>query len=176
MKSLVGILFASALLSAGSAMVTTAYASEAGSGQGPTGIHVDIPITLKQANVVFNMDHAANDMGDKPTGIGYMHQLAERYKRDGTKGQIIGVFHGNGAYLLLNDAAFNKATGGTTGNPYKGAIAQLLTQGVHVEECAVSMKAHHWVNSDLLPGIKVNAGAVARIIELVEDGYVQLHY
>lgn len=36
----------------------------------------------------------------------------------------------------------------------------MLKQGVQVEECAVSMKAHHWVNEDLLPGVKVNAGTV----------------
>lgn len=175
-KPFAGTHLAFAVLVAGLCALAPAYASEPADGNQQKTIHVDIPITLKQANVVFNMDHPANDMGDTPVGIGYMHQLAERYKKDGTKGRIIGVFHGAGAYLLLNDKAFDAFTHGSTGNPYKGAIAELLKQGVKVEECAVSMKANHWTNSDLLPGIKVNAGAVARIIELVQEGYVQLHY
>lgn len=29
------------------------------------------------------------------------------------------------------------------------------------------MKGHHWTNEDLLPGVKVNSGAVTRLIELV---------
>ena len=52
-------------------------------------IQVDIPVVLKQANVVFNMDHLAF-AGDLPIGINYMHLLANRFKEQGTKGQIIG--------------------------------------------------------------------------------------
>lgn len=136
-------------------------------------LHVDIPIALKQANAVFNMDHLAF-AGDTPVGIHYMQLLAERYVKDGTKGKIIGVFHGDAAYMTLNDKAYNTYRHVTTGNPYKNAIAELLKQGVQMEECAMSMKAHHWVNDDLLPGVKVNAGAVARLIELVQQGYVQI--
>jgi len=62
----------------------------------------------------------------------------------------------------------------STGNPYKELIAELLKQGVQVEECSVSMRAHNWVNEDLLPGVKVNTGAVIRLIQLTQEGYVQL--
>ena len=31
-----------------------------------------------------------------------------------------------------------------------------------------------WVNADLLPGVKVDTGANLRIVQLVQDGYVQL--
>lgn len=136
-------------------------------------LHVDIPIALKQANAVFNMDHLAF-AGDTPVGIHYMQLLAERYVKDGTKGKIIGVFHGDAAYMTLNDKAYNAYRHATTGNPYKSVIAELLKQDVQMEECAMSMKAHHWVNDDLLLGVKVNAGAVARLIELVQQGYVQI--
>lgn len=161
-----------AILSAGLASLSPAFAAPA-EGMAQPALHVDIPITLKQANVVFNMDHLAF-AGDMSVGIHYMHLLAERYVKDGTKGKIIGVFHGDAAYMTLNDKAYNAYRHVSTGNPYKGAIAELLKQGVQVEECAVSMKAHHWVNDDLLPGVKVNAGAVARLIELVQEGYVQI--
>ncbi len=117
---------------------------------------VDIPITLKQANAVFNMNHLAF-AGDTPVGILYMQLLAERYVKDGTKGKIVGVFHGGAAYMTLNNKAYRHAT---TGNPYKKAIAELLKQDVQMD--------------DLLPDVKVNAGAVARLIELVQQGYVQI--
>jgi len=38
----------------------------------------------------------------------------------------------------------------------------------------ISMKNHKWVNEDLLPGVKVSRGAVGRIIQLVQQGYVQI--
>lgn len=138
-----------------------------------SAVHVDIPVTLKKANVVFNMDHLAFS-GDVPVGIKYMHLLAERYKAMKTEGKIIGVFHGAAAYMTLNDRTYNKFRHVKTGNPYKGLIAEIIKQGVQVEECAVSMKAHNWTNADLLPDVKVNAGAVARLIDLVQEGYVQI--
>jgi intracellular sulfur oxidation DsrE/DsrF family protein len=36
------------------------------------------------------------------------------------------------------------------------------------------MKTRGWVNEDLLPGVKVNTGAVSRLIQLVQEGYVQI--
>jgi intracellular sulfur oxidation DsrE/DsrF family protein len=136
-------------------------------------IYVDIPVVLEKANVVFNMDHLAF-AGDLPVGINYMHLLANRFKELGTKGQIIGIFHGDAAYITLNDKAYNAYRKVSTGNPYKDLIAQLIKQGVQIEECAVSMKSHGWVNEDLLPRVKVNTGAVGRLIQLTQEGYVQL--
>jgi intracellular sulfur oxidation DsrE/DsrF family protein len=136
-------------------------------------IHVDIPVVLDKANVVFNIDHLAF-AGDLPIGINYMHLLANSFKEQGTKGQIIGIFHSDAAYMTLNDKAYNAYRNVSTGNPYKGLIAELIKQGVQVEECAVSMKNHKWGNEDLLPGVKVNTGAVGRLIQLVQEGYVQI--
>jgi len=136
-------------------------------------IHVDVPVVLEKANVVFNMDHLAF-VGNLPVGINYMRLLANRFKEVDTKGQIIGVFHGDAAYMTLNDRAYNAYRKVSTGNPYKGLIAELLKQGVQIEECAVSMKNHKWGNEDLLPGVKVNTGAVSRLIQLIQEGYVQI--
>jgi hypothetical protein len=36
------------------------------------------------------------------------------------------------------------------------------------------MKANHWGNANLLPGVKVNAGAIGRIVQLVQDSYVMI--
>ena len=136
-------------------------------------IHIDIPVILKKANVVFNMDHLAF-AGDMLVGIKYMNLLSIRFKEMGTQGQIIGIFHGDAAYITLNDKAYNVCRGVSTGNPYKNVFAELMKQGVQIEECAVSMKTRGWVNEDLLPGVKVNTGAVSRLIQLVQEGYVQI--
>jgi intracellular sulfur oxidation DsrE/DsrF family protein len=136
-------------------------------------IHVDIPVELKQANVVFNMDHRAF-VGDMPIGLKYMRLLAERMKKSGTPSKIIGIFHGETAYLTLNDGAYNTFRRVATGNPYKSLIAELQKDGVQIEECAVSMQGNNWGNSDLLPGVLVNSGAVVRLTQLVQQGYVQI--
>jgi intracellular sulfur oxidation DsrE/DsrF family protein len=136
-------------------------------------IVVEIPVVLEKANVVFNMDHLAF-AGDLPVGINYMHLLVNRFKEMKTKGQIIGVFHGDAAYMTLNDEAYNAYRKVFTGNPYKGLLAELIKQGVQIEECAVSMKNHTWDNEDLLRGVKVNSGAVGRLIQLIQEGYVQI--
>jgi intracellular sulfur oxidation DsrE/DsrF family protein len=136
-------------------------------------IVVEIPVVLEKANVVFNMDHLAF-AGDVPVGIKYMHLLANRFREMNTKGQIIGVFHGEAAYMTLNDEAYNGYRKAITGNPYKGLLAELLKQDVQIEVCVVSMKNHAWGNEDLLPGVKVNAGAVGRLIQLIQEGYVQI--
>src|SRR5450759_3360828 len=88
-----------------------------------------------------------------------MHLLINRFKEMGTMGNIIGIFHGDAAYLTLNDNAYNAYRHVLTDNPYKGLIAELMKQGVQIEECSVSMKNHQWDNEDLLPGVKVNNGA-----------------
>lgn len=142
-------------------------------GPAAPAIHVDIPVTLKQARVVFNLDHLAF-AGDMPVGMKYMGLLANRLKDLKADGDIIGVFHGEAAYLTLNDRAYNAYRQVATGNPYKEVVADLQKRGVRIEECAVSMKAHGWTNADLLPGVKVNTGAVGRIIQLVQEGYVQI--
>ena len=137
-------------------------------------IHVDIPVMLEKANVVFNMDHLAF-AGDMPVGINYMRLLANRFTEMNTQGQIVGVFHGDAAYMTLNDEAYNAHRQVKTGNPYKNLVAELIRQGVQIEECAMSMENHHWLNDALLPGVKVHSGAIGRLIQLVQEGYVQIH-
>jgi intracellular sulfur oxidation DsrE/DsrF family protein len=136
-------------------------------------IHIDIPVNLKKANVVFNMNQV-DFSGDVPTGIKYMELLATRFKEMGTRGKIIGIFHGPAAYMIVNDKAYNAYRLAETGNPYKKLLITLIEQGVQIEACAVSMKNNGWSNEDLLPGVKVNAGAIGRPIQLVQEGYVQI--
>jgi intracellular sulfur oxidation DsrE/DsrF family protein len=156
-------------------LATTALSSgaSAASAEGADGVRIDIPVVLKTAKVVFNMDHAAF-VGDTPTGLANMGMMVERFKQAGTEWNIAAIFHGAAGYMLLNDEAYNEARKTKSGNPYKGSVAGLLGDGVLVEECAVTMKANHWTNGNLLPGVKVNAGANLRIVSLVQQGYVML--
>jgi intracellular sulfur oxidation DsrE/DsrF family protein len=136
-------------------------------------IRIEIPVVLEKADVVFNMDHQAF-VGDMSIGMNWMKLMSYRFRDWHTAGHIISVFHGDAAYLTLNDSAYNTYRKVTTGNPHKGFIAELQKLGVQIEECGVSMKNHGWGNDDLLPGVKVNSGAVGRLIQLVQSGYVQI--
>lgn len=137
------------------------------------GLKIDVPVALKDAKVAFNMDHSAFD-GDEPTGFGFMRIMAERFREDGTDGHIVAIFHGEAGYMMLNDAAYNRARNWRAGNPYKEQIKSLIDEGVEFEECGHTMQVKGWGNDDLLPGVKVNTGANFRLIELVQKGYVQL--
>jgi intracellular sulfur oxidation DsrE/DsrF family protein len=141
--------------------------------QTPPGISIDVPVVLKQVKVVFNMDHAAFS-GDTPVGLAHMMTMSERLQQSGTEWKIIGVFHGEAGYMLLDDEKYNAARKTKTGNPYKAMIRTLVERGIAIEECAFTMKANGWRNEDLLPMVKVNGGADLRIVELVQEGYVML--
>lgn len=154
-------------------MSVHAVAADAKPVAGEGQITIDVPVTLKAANVVFNMDHIALN-GDLPIGMKYMELLNKKMKADKASGKIIGIFHGPAAYMTLNDEAYNANRKVTTGNPYKGLVEGLIASGVQIEECAVSMKGNNWTNKDLLPGVKVNTGAIGRLIQLTQEGYVQI--
>jgi len=136
-------------------------------------IRIDVPVDLKHAKVVFNMDHLAFS-GDTPIVIKTMAVMAERFKKSGIEWSVAGVFQGVAGYMLLNDDAYNQARKIKTGNPYKAEIEQLIRDGVIVEECGVTMRGNRWTNANLLPGVKVNTGANFRLVDLMQQGYVML--
>lgn len=137
------------------------------------GIHIDVPVSLKDAKVVFNLDHLAF-AGDEPIGLDFLRVMTARFHAERTNYHIVAIFHGPAGYMLLRDATYNRVRNWENGNPYKDQIAALLKDGVQFEECGETMKINHWRNDDLLPGAKVNTGANFRIIELVQQGYVQI--
>lgn len=157
-----------AALPAASAWAEPAAAPAAG-----PQIHIDVPVTIKQAKIVFNMDHAAFN-GDMPVGIKHMSLVLKRFQQPGNELNMVGVFHGDGGYMLLNDESYNKVRKTSTGNPYKGMVDELIKGGVQIEECAITMKGNNWGNDNLLPGVKVNTGAIGRIVQLVQEGHVMI--
>jgi intracellular sulfur oxidation DsrE/DsrF family protein len=137
------------------------------------GIVIDIPVRLAEARVVLNLDHPAFE-GDQPTGLQFLKVLTARFREDGTKTDLVAIFHGAAGYMLLDDAAYDRVRNWQGGNPYKDEILALMKAGVAFEECGQTMKAAGWTNADLIPGARVNTGANFRIIELVQDGFVQI--
>ena len=139
----------------------------------PGGLHIDVPVVLKDARIVFNMDHLVFADG-LPTGLGYMRLMSRDFAASATKWQIIAIFHGPAGYMMLNDGAYDRVRKTTSGNPYKQLVAELQKIGVRFEECGQTARDNGWVNADLLPDVAVNSGANARIVQLVQDGFVQL--
>ena len=85
-------------------------------------LQIDAPVQLKASKVVFNMDHLAFN-GDQSIGLTYMSLMLRNYQASQTPLEIIAVFHGAAKYILLNDAAYNKARKTERGNPHKEMIA-----------------------------------------------------
>lgn len=136
-------------------------------------LQIDMPVQLKASKVVFNMDHLAF-AGDQLIGLTYMKLMLQNYKAAQTPIQIVAVFHGAAGYVLLNDQAYNRVRKSEKGNPFKDQIAALQQAGVQFEECGQTAKNNGWTNSDLLAGVKVNSGANLRLVQLIQDGFVQL--
>jgi intracellular sulfur oxidation DsrE/DsrF family protein len=136
-------------------------------------LHIDIPAKVDKANVVFNIDRLALN-GDMPIALGHLNLLANDFSELNTKGRIIAIFHTDAGHVTLDDTAYNAARHVTTGNPYKGLLAELMKKGVQVELCAATAKANNWANEDLLPGVKVNTDAMVRLTQLGLEGYVQI--
>jgi hypothetical protein len=65
----------------------------------------------------------------------------------------------------LHDSAYNADRNIATDNPYKILLADLMTRGVQVEGALGKRR--------LAPGVKVNADAMARTTQLVQQGFVE---
>ena len=150
------------------------FAPVAAEPQNKSAPQIDVPVEFKEAKIVFNLDHLAFT-GDQLTGLAHMNSILASYKAAKVPVHIVAVFHGLAGYIVLNDAAYNSTRKSWHGNPFKDQIQALQKDGVQFELCVNTAKANGWLNADLLPGVKVNSGANLRIIQLVQDGYVQMH-
>ncbi len=84
---------------------------------------------------------------------------------------LIFVFDGPAMVLTLNDAAFNRVMGTTTGNPWKSLVTDLQKSGVDTEVCGARMKELGVGNADLLPAVKVDNDGWLRVMDLQSKGY-----
>ena len=136
-------------------------------------LRIDVPVVLKEAKVVLNLDHQAFE-GDEPRGLRVLNDMVASFKRNQTKARIVAIFHGESGYMMLGDAAYDRFRNGRGGNPYKQQIAALMREGVEIEECGHTMAVRGWSNAELLADVKVNTGASLRIVQLVQEGFAQL--
>jgi len=87
------------------------------------------------------------------------------------------VIHSAAGKFLLNDEAYKKATGSDSPNPNKEQVAKLISQGVSVELCIVTMEMNKWTEKDLLPGVAIIfVGAYPRITDLQYQGYKYIKF
>jgi intracellular sulfur oxidation DsrE/DsrF family protein len=163
------LMLSATLLCLGFAQAAPVRAADATSDQ----VQIDVPVSMKASKVVFNMDHPTF-AGDQSIGLMYINMMLKNYAAAKVPVQIVAVYHSMAGYMLLNDEAYNKARKTNRGNPYLEEIAALQKQGVQFEECGQTARSNSWVNANLLPGIKVDTGANLRLVQLVQDGYVQL--
>src|SRR5215467_7113584 len=121
----------------GMTMVT--QVSDPGRAQKP--LHIDIPVKLAEVKAAFSVGALAFE-GDLPASIFHL-ELIEKDAADwNAKAQVIAVFHTNAGHVTLNDKAYNAERKVATGNPYKDLIASLMKQGVLIELCGATAKAH----------------------------------
>ncbi len=142
--------------------------------QAEEALHIDIPTTLEKGNVVVDFGHLVLN-GDMPFALGDINLLAADFRDWNTKGQIVVIFHGDAAHLVLNDESYNANRHVVTGNPYKDLLNGLMNQGVQLELCGATAKGNHWGNANLLPGIKVNVNAMVRVTQLEQQGYTLIY-
>jgi len=136
-------------------------------------LRIDIPVKLTDVNVVFSIGALAFE-GDLPASLFHLQLIVDDAAGWGARSDLVAVFHTNAGHVTLHDQAYGGDRNITTGNPYKGLVADLIQRGVRVELCGATAKAHGWVNADLLPDIKVNTDAMARTTQLVQQGYVKM--
>jgi intracellular sulfur oxidation DsrE/DsrF family protein len=174
-KSLAVLLMAGFFISFGAT-----YSGDRADAQGNQALHIDVPVKLEKANVVFDIGHLVLN-GDMPFFIGDMDLLVTDLKDWNVRGEIIAVVHGDAAYLVLNDDAYDAnrhvQTGHPvhTGNPYGKLLTGLMEQGVQIELCGATAAANHWINKDLLPGVKVDTNAMVRVTELEQKGFTLIY-
>jgi len=137
-------------------------------------LHIDVPTTLEKANVVIDFGHAVY-LGDLPFALADVNLLATDVHDWSAKGQIIVVFHGDAAYLILNDETYDANRHVSTGNPYKKILNSLMARGVQLELCGATAKGNRWGNANLLPGVKVNVNAMVRLTQLEQEGYTMIY-
>jgi intracellular sulfur oxidation DsrE/DsrF family protein len=163
MKKWLAISFATCLL-----LSTSAWSTQ------DNALHIDVPTTLEKANVVIDMGHLVFN-GDALFALGDINLLVTDFRDWNTKGQVIVIFHGDAAYLVLNDETYNENRHASSGNRYKELLNGLMQKGVQLELCGATAKANHWGNANLLPGIKVNVNAMVRLTELEQQGYKMIY-
>ncbi|UKJ76707.1 DsrE family protein [Azospirillum brasilense] len=138
-----------------------------------SALFIDIPVELKEVKSVHSIGGLEFE-GDLPAALFHLQLITTDITNWKAASDVIVVFHTNAGYVVLNDVAYNASRNIATGNPYKKLVADLIDVGVKVELCGATAKVNGWGNADLLPRIKINLDAMARTIQLVQQGFVKI--
>ena len=138
-----------------------------------SALHIDIPVKLEDVKAVFSIASLSFE-GDLPASIFHMGLITGDIADWDAPSEVVAIFHTNAGHVTLDDEAYNADRGIQTGNPYKELIISLTSRGVQVELCGATAKAHHYGNEDLIPGIPINTDAMARLTQLVQQGFVKI--
>jgi intracellular sulfur oxidation DsrE/DsrF family protein len=136
-------------------------------------LHIDIPVRLGELKVAFSVAALAFE-GDLPASIFHLQLITKDIEAWGARSEVIVVFHTGAGHVTLHDEAYNADRMIATGNPYKTLLNDLLARGVRVELCGATAAVHKWGNEDLLPGVKVNTDAMARLCQLAQEGFIEI--
>jgi len=136
-------------------------------------LHIDIPVQLADVKVAFSVAALAFE-GDLPASIFHLQLILKDVADWNATARVVAVFHTNAGHVTLNDDAYNAERMVATGNPYRELVADLQKRGAEIELCGATAEAHKWGNADLLPRVKINRNAMARMNQLVQEGYVQI--
>lgn len=134
---------------------------------------IDIPVALQQVRSVHSIGSLAFE-GDLPASLFHLQLITGDIVNWRVQSEVIAVFHTNAGHVTLHDRAYDTARNIATGNPYRDLVFGLMNGGVKVELCGATAKANGWGNADLLPGVKINTDAMARTIQLVQQGFVKI--
>jgi intracellular sulfur oxidation DsrE/DsrF family protein len=136
-------------------------------------LHIDIPVKLDDVKVVFSVADLSFE-GDLAASLFHLGLITGDIARWSATSEVVVVFHTNAGHVTLDHNAYNADRNIETGNPFKEQVTNLMSGGVHVELCGATAKAHHYGNEDLIPGIMINTDAMARTIQLVQQGFVKI--
>jgi len=157
---------------------------------------IDVPVALNTIDMVFNLDTDSRDGNGNSIGLKHMVFLAtaikDRIDHDGvdpTKVHIVGILHGSAAgWAIKSDELSTAPDSLFQQHQWIDRLWALKDAGVNVqlEICGVTMYGHspRWTKADLYGydaygqpldpdhRILVNQGAIGRLIDLEQHGFV----
>jgi intracellular sulfur oxidation DsrE/DsrF family protein len=136
-------------------------------------LYINIPVKLTKLKIAFSVAALAFE-GDLPASIFHIQVIAKDIDDWKIQTEVIALFHTNAGHGTLNDRAYNADRMVATGNPYRELLTGLMKRGVQIELCGAIAAAHKWGNANLIPGVKVNTDAMARMSQLAQEGFVQI--
>jgi len=138
-----------------------------------SALFIDIPVELREVKSVHSIGGLEFE-GDLPAALFHLQLITTDVANWKASSEVVVVFHTNAGHVTLDDAAYNSSRNIANGNPYKKLVADLIDIGVKVELCGATARANGWGNADLLPRVKINLDAMARTIQLVQQGFVKI--